>query len=229
MQGTGPAVRVRSVTDGWNDEQFPGASRRDVRETDALLPVARHLRRFVIKQLQRLPPAEPHRAQAPIGINVTVRRLPVKPACRIRQNHDRELQSLRAVDRHQTHAIAAFFENGRLPSLARSGLFPQVLDESPERQSASRLEPPRQFGNLQHVGKSLFSGWSHDEPCVRTGRLEQPTDRRGHWHVVALMVQRLQQVKRIGDRNERRVVCLRRSQLGAESQTGADDRTSGDR
>ena len=60
------------------------------------------------------------------------------------QNHHGKLQALGGVDRHQPHAVRAFFEHRRFMGFRFFGLRLQLFDESAERNSARQLESTRE-------------------------------------------------------------------------------------
>src|SRR5262245_28769646 len=98
-------------------------------------------------KLVRRPAATLYGTQLVGRIEIPARVISRQLARQVRQNHDREFESLRLVDRHQADAVAALLENRRLGTFRiRRGS--QLVDESAKRNTTAGLVLPRQFRDV---------------------------------------------------------------------------------
>jgi hypothetical protein len=81
------------------------------------------------------------------------------------EDHDRKLEALGLVHRHQPHAVAALFENRRFGRLAAIRLLAQFFDEASERQP-----PPNSYWRASSATWSTLAS-----ACCPAGRSTNPT------------------------------------------------------
>ena len=139
VQRAEPAAVPRIVAERRNDEQIARARRGDVGQAHAFGLIARDLLGLVLVQLVRRPAADLHRAQPARRVEIAARVVAAHAAGQVGEDHDRELEALGLVHRHQPDAVAALFEDRRLGRFAGRG-GPQLVDEAAERDAAA---PPR--------------------------------------------------------------------------------------
>ncbi len=77
------------------------------------------------------------------------------------------------MDRHQPHAVAAFFEDRRFPGFAALGLLSQLVNKSAKRNAAFGLIAARQLGDVRNIGEHLLPAMLERKPDVRAGGFEQ--------------------------------------------------------
>ena len=102
----------------------------------------------------------------------------------IRQDDNRKLQPLGAVNRHQTHAIGILFEYRRLGGFLLLGLRGQLLYESAERHSSGCFIGASQIRHASHVGQDLISSRPKKETRMSSGGFEQRVNGRGEGLVI---------------------------------------------
>ena len=120
---------------------------------------------------------------------MTLGRRAIELAADVGQDHDRKLESLGLVHRHDAHAFGAFLENRRFRRLRPCGRGPELVDKAAERQATLGFVLPRELLDLQHVGEDLLAAAPQDEAGVRARQLEEPADRLGDGTVIALAMQ----------------------------------------
>ena len=173
-----------------------------------------------------------------------VRRAEVAPAAEVGDDHDRELEALGGVDRHQPHGVEAA-EVDRRVGLARLGLElgGGQVDEAAHVAPAARLEGGRQPQQLVDVGQAPRAARQREHVQVVAGaaqraleQLVEPEPRRA----LALAGEpRAEggQAPRVLGRRGQRVVVRRASQIvvapsrapSASSASASEDRpTSGE-
>ena len=94
--------------------------------------------------------------------------------------HDRELQSLRRVDRHQANGVRLDSLDRRIGLDARGAR--QVLDaieKAAQVAALGGLEAPRQTQQLVHVGEPTLAPLQRQHVLAIAGRLDRALDRRG--------------------------------------------------
>ena len=153
-----PPFFERLVADSRNDQQVARARGGHVRQAHAFGGFARPLVILVIEQVLRHQARDAHRAAASFDVEIA-RRLAAAQACAVMSastttGNSRPLALCTVISRTPSLPSSRIGASG---ASARLGGLAQLLDESAERQPAVGLVPPRQLGDVQHVGQHLLA------------------------------------------------------------------------
>jgi hypothetical protein len=184
VQEPQPALDLLVAADG-HDERVPRARGRHVCEAHGLLAVLARLVLVLLDQLRRRAPAQRLDPEAALRVHVTRGRLPCGGTGGVRQDHDRELEALGLVDRHDADALGALLDHRRLLRLATLGVALEAIDEGAERGRPAPLEAPRQVDDAKAVGEGLLAGGPDRDAGVGAHRVEQARHRLGEGASVA--------------------------------------------
>ena len=157
----------------------------------------------MLVQLRRRAPRELLDTEPAIRIDPPSR-LPRRFVAReIREDDDRELEPLGAVDRHHAHALGPLLDDRRVARLAVLGLLGEPLDEGAEGRHAGALGAPGEVHQARHVGERLLARRPDGEAGVRARLGQQPSDRVGDGSPVAPAMERAQHRERLRNLGQR--------------------------
>ena len=120
------------VTHRRHDEEVAGPRGGDVEDARRLLALARHLLGRVRDQLGWQAAGELQGTELPLGVHPARGLRCRRVGGEITEHDHRELESLRAVDRHDADALRPFLDDGGIARLAVGCLLGEVLDEGAE-------------------------------------------------------------------------------------------------
>src|SRR5439155_22402077 len=130
-----------------------------------------------LAQLDRYATGERLEPHAALCIDVTRWPLLRERGRRIAQDHDRKLEALRRMHRHDAHALGAFLDDRRVRLSTAPRVVLELVDERAERGRTAGLEATREVDHPQYVRERLLAGRPHGEPGVRARDREQARDR----------------------------------------------------